>query len=114
MTGLAESLTALFALSIPLLGIGSITGIMALLIYLDHKKKMTMIERGLVSDEHRPERPENRLGWGIVILGIGISLIIGWTFNLDGNVIAGLGLASIGTGLVISYLGIYKIKNQPK
>ena len=111
MTGLAESLTALFALSIPLLGIGSITGIMALLIYLDHKKEMTMIERGLVSDEHRPE---NRLGWGIVILGIGISLIIGWTFNLDGNVIAGLGLASIGTGLVISYLGIYKIKNQPK
>ena len=113
MTGLAELLPALFALSVPLLGIGSIMGIMALLIYFDHKKKMAMIERGLVPEDEK-HRPEDRLGWGIVILGIGVSLIIGWTFNLGGSVIVGLSLASIGTALLVSYLSIQKKLHNTK
>ena len=66
-----------------------------------------MIERGITPEDEKG-RPEDRLGWGIVILGIGISLIIGWILNLNGQVIAGLILVSIGIALLASYLRIRK------
>ncbi|KCZ72779.1 hypothetical protein ANME2D_01213 [Candidatus Methanoperedens nitroreducens] len=96
---MSELLVNLLALSIPLAGVG----IAALAIYLDYKKKMAMIEKGLVPEEEE-YRPESRLGWGIAILGIGISLIISWIFNLDNRVMAGLILASIGVALLVTYL----------
>lgn len=42
-----------------------------------------MIEKGLMHEEEKEKHnhsPENKLAWGIVILGIGISLLIGWKF----------------------------------
>ena len=102
------TLTEILALSVPLLAICLIFGIPILAIYLEHKKKMAIIEKGLMPEDEK-SRPEDRLGWGIVILGIGISLIIGWAFDLDDKVIIGLILASIGIALLVSYLGLRKI-----
>lgn len=106
MTGLAE----LFAYSFPLLVIGMIIGIIALAIFLDYKKKMAMVIKGLMPKEEK-HIPEDRLGWGIAILGIGISLIISWIFNLDNRVVVGLIFISIGISLLISYMNLCKINN---
>ena len=107
------TLTEILILSIPLLAICLIFGIPILAIYLEHKKKMAMIEKGLMPEDEK-SRPEDRLGWGIVILGIGVSLIIGWIFKFDDKVIVGLILASIGIALLVSYMGIWKNSNDIK
>ena len=103
-------LVELLALSFSVLAICLIFGIPIIAIYLDYKKKMAMIERGLVPEDEK-SRPEDRLGWGIVILGIGLSFIIGWLFNLNGQIIAGLILASIGIALLVSYNNLQKKLN---
>ena len=77
--------------------------------YFDHKKKMAMIEKGIVPEDEK-YRPESKVGWGIAILGIGISLIVAMEFNLNSYVIVGLILASIGIALLASY----KISKQQR
>lgn len=107
---MSGTLVELFVLSVPVLIVGIIMGVTALSIYLDYKKKIVMIEKGLVHEDEKCEklcRPDNRLGWGIIVLGLGISLIIGKIFNLDYKIVAGLILLSIGTSLLVSYL-IYR------
>ncbi len=100
---MVEQLSDLLALSIPLVFIVLIIGgLPALAIYLDHKKKMAMIEKGLIPEDEIP-KPENRLGWGIAILGIGISLVVAMIFHLNNYVLVGLILASIGIALLASY-----------
>lgn len=100
---MVEQLSDLLALSIPLVFIVLIIGgLPALAIYLDYKKKMAMIEKGLVPEDEK-YRPENRLGWGIAILGIGISLVVTMIFHLNSYVIVGLILTSIGIALLVSY-----------
>ncbi len=100
---MVEQLGDLLALSIPLVFIVLVIGgLPALAIYLDHKKKMAMIEKGLVPEDEKP-KPENRLGWGIAILGIGISFVAARLFNLDAIATGGLILASIGMALLVSY-----------
>ncbi len=79
-----------------------LAGLPALAIYLGHKKKMAMIEKGLVPEDEKP-KPENRLGWGTAILGIGISLVVAMIFHLNNYVIVGLILVSIGIALLASY-----------
>ncbi len=95
-------LTGLLALMIPLVGIVLILFLPILAIYLDHKKKMAMIEKGLVPEDEK-SKPENRLGWGIAILGIGISLVVAMIFHLNNYVVVGLILVSIGIALLASY-----------
>ncbi len=107
--GLIEGLIEIFTLGIPILIILSIFGFLIVMVYLDHKKDMAMIEKGLIF-ENKKNSPENLIGWGIAILGIGMSLIISWTFNLNDNVMMGFVLISIGVALLISYL--IKIKIQ--
>ncbi len=100
---MVDQLSDLLALSIPFVFIVLIIGgLPALAIYLDHKKKMAMIEKGLVPEDEKP-KPENRLGWGIAILGIGISLVVAMLFQLNNYVIVGLIFVSIGIALLTSY-----------
>jgi len=99
---MADSIVDIIALSIPFAGMA----VVIIAIYLEYKKKMAMIEKGLVPEEEKEkykDAPENRLAWGIAILGIGISLLIRWKFNLDGEFIASLIFVSIGIGLLVSY-----------
>lgn len=96
-------LTEILALSVPLLFILSMFTFLIITIYLDHKKHMAMIEKGLIHEDEK-SKPENMIGWGIAILGIGITLSIGWMFNYNELVMIGLVLASIGIALLVSYL----------
>lgn len=96
-----EGLIALtIVFSIPILGLG----IAFLAIYLDYKKKLAMIEKGLVPEDEK-YRPENRLGWGIAILGIGIALILSWMFHLNDIAMIGLIFTSIGIALLVAKKG---------
>jgi predicted histidine transporter YuiF (NhaC family) len=92
----------IIALSIPLAGM--VVAIIA--IYLEYKKKMTMIEKGLVPEEEKEKynhSPTNKLAWGIAILGIGISLLISWRFNFGEEFFAGMLFVSIGIGLLTAH-----------
>jgi hypothetical protein len=73
-----------------------------LVIYLDYKQKRAMIEKGIVPDDEK-SRPESKVGWGIAMLGIGISLIVTMMLNLNSYVSVGLVIASIGISLLASY-----------
>ncbi len=75
-------------------------------IYFEYKKKIAMIEKGIIPEEEKERydhSPGNKLAWGIAMLGIGISILIGWRFNFGGEFIAGLIFVSIGIGLLVAY-----------
>lgn len=99
MLGLMIEPNELLTLVVPILALIFIFGLPGMAIYLEHKEKMAMIEEGLIP-KGQGHNPENILGWGVAILGIGISLTIGWTFNIDGKIIIGLILISIGIALL--------------
>ena len=80
----------------------SIVAIVTVVAYLEYKKKIAMIEKGLIPEEEI-EKPENKLAWGIVILGIGISLLINWRFNFGEEFLVGLIFVSISIGLLVAY-----------
>lgn len=73
-----------------------------LVIYYEYKNKRAMIEKGIVPEDEK-YRPESKVGWGIAILGIGISFVVARLFNLDAIATGGLILASIGMALLVSY-----------
>lgn len=75
---------------------------LCLFVYFDYKKKMAMIEKGIVPEDEK-SRPESKVGWGIAILGIGISFVAARLFNLDDIATGGLILTSIGMALLVSY-----------
>lgn len=104
---MGDTLVELFALSIPIAAILGGICIAVLAMYFEYKKKKAMIEKGLIPEDEK-HRPEDRLGWGIVILGIGISLVISWIFDLNDKVMVGLILASIGIALLASYMVSHK------
>ncbi len=73
-----------------------------LIAYFDYKNKRAMIEKGIVPEDEK-SRPESKVGWGIAILGIGISLVAARLFILDAIATGGLILTSIGMALLVSY-----------
>jgi hypothetical protein len=73
-----------------------------LVIYYEYKNKMAIIEKGIVPEDEK-YRPEGKVGWGIAILGIGISFVAARLFNLDAIATGGLILTSIGMALLVSY-----------
>jgi hypothetical protein len=81
---------------------GGILLIVFLVVYFDYKQKRAMIEKGIVPEDEK-YRPESKVGWGIAILGIGISFIVARLFNLDAIATGGLILTSIGMALLVSY-----------
>ncbi len=99
---MTEDIVGIIALSIPIAGMA----IAALAIYLEYKKKIAMIEKGIIPEEEKEKHnhsPENKLAWGIAIIGIGISLLINWRFNFGVEYTAGLIFISIGVGLLASH-----------
>jgi hypothetical protein len=99
---MADDIVDIIALSIPIAGMA----VAALAIYLDYKKKIAMIEKGLILEEEKEksrDSPANKLAWGIAILGIGISLLISWRFNFGEEFFAGLLFVSIGIGLLVAH-----------
>ncbi len=79
-----------------------------LLAYLEHKKKIDMIDRGLWKPEERKENPEHRLVSGIFFILLGVALLIG-SYSVEPDLMGGLrisGMLTIAAGiaLVVAYL----------
>ena len=81
-------------------------------IYWDHKKKMALIEKGLYSQEEhaKPKNPAQQvLGWGLVLTGFGIALLIGFFWGGTPDVaLPGLIFGFIGVALLIFFAVIRK------
>ena len=79
-----------------------------LLTYLEHKKKIDMIDRGLWKPEEREEKPERRLVSGIFFLLLGVALLIG-SYSVEPDLAGGLkisGMLTIAAGitLMVAYI----------
>ena len=112
----------------PLFGIvfffGSIALIWGSTILTKHKERMSMIERGMKSDEIKSlyERhvfrsdPLSSLKWGMVLVCVGIAIMLGiWlrdNYLFSDGVFPGLIAAFGGIGLVLFYLIANKKTNQ--
>ncbi len=79
-----------------------------LLAYLEHKKKIDMIDRGLWKPEERGEKPEHRLVSGIFFLLLGAALLMG-SYSVEPDLMSGLkisGMLTIAAGmtLLVAYI----------
>ena len=79
-----------------------------LLAYLEHKKKIDMIDRGLWKPEERKEKPEHRLVSGILFLLLGMALLI-CSYSAEPDLVSGLRISgtltiAAGIALVVAYI----------
>ena len=79
-----------------------------LLAYLEHKKKIDMIDRGLWKPEEREKKPEHRLVSGIFFLLLGVALLI-CSYSAEPDLVGGLrisGMLTIAAGiaLLVAYI----------
>ena len=80
--------------------------IAGLAIILKYKKDVAMIARGLHPHAHKKNDKHDDLTSGLIMLGIGIALYIGFLYGLDGfgaYMIAPLILIFVGVALLLSY-----------
>ncbi|MCD4740554.1 hypothetical protein K8R43_05205 [archaeon] len=80
----------------------------ALAIYLEHQKKMAMIEQGFDPEkEDQQYRKEDRIQGGLVMIGIGAAFLISgfvvWTDFMQPYGLVGLICGFIGLALLISH-----------
>jgi len=77
------------------------------LTYLEHKKKIDLIDRGLWKPEEKQEKPEHKLITGLLFFLLGLALLIGSYFVEPGLVsglrISGLLTITAGIALMIAY-----------
>ena len=76
--------------------------------YLEHKKKLDLIDRGLWKPEEKQEKPEHKLITGLFFFLLGAALLFGSYFTEPGMVsglrISGLLTTAAGIALVIAYI----------
>jgi hypothetical protein len=77
------------------------------LVYLEHKKKIDLIDRGLWKPEEKQEKPEHKLITGLFFFLLGVALLIGSYFVepdlVSGLRISGLLTTAAGVALMIAY-----------
>jgi hypothetical protein len=80
----------------------------AFVAYLEHKKKLDLIDRGLWKPEEKQEKPEHKLITGLFFFLLGVALLIGSYFvepDLVGGLrISGLLTTAAGIALMIAYV----------
>ena len=80
----------------------------AFVAYLEHKKKLDLIDRGLWKPEEKQEKPEHKLITGLFFLLLGSALLFGSYFTepdlVSGLRISGLLTTAAGISLVIAYI----------
>jgi hypothetical protein len=88
------------ALMIPILAIVSAT----ITIYLEHQRKMKLIEKGLWKEEVEEKRSKSgdMLQGGMIVACVGLAILIGFelSFGMDPWFMAGLVLLFVGIALV--------------
>ena len=80
----------------------------AFVAYLEHKKKLDLIDRGLWKPEEKQEKPEHKLITGLFFFLLGVALLFGSYFAEPGMVgglrISGLLTIAAGIALVVAYI----------
>ncbi len=82
----------------------------ALVTYLEHKKKLDLMDRGLWKPEEKQEKPEHKLITGLFFFLMGVALLIGSCLpDIEPDLVGGLrisGLLTIAAGLslMIAYV----------
>jgi uncharacterized membrane protein len=79
-----------------------------LLAYLEHKKKIDMIDRGLWKPAERREKPEHKLVSGIFFILLGVALLI-CSYSAEPDLAGGLKISGMltitaGIALVVAYI----------
>jgi len=82
----------------------------AFVTYLEHKKKLDLIDRGLWKPEEKQEKPEHKLITGLFFLLLGVALLIGpYISDVEPDIVSGLRISGLlttaaGISLVIAYI----------
>ena len=80
----------------------------AFVTYLEHKKKLDLIDRGLWKPDEKQEKPEHKLITGLFFFLLGAALLIGSYFVepdlVSGLRISGLLTTAAGIALMIAYV----------
>ena len=76
--------------------------------YLEHKKKIDLIDRGLWTPDTKRENPEHKLITGLLFVLLGVALLMGPYF-IEPELVSGLQLSGLltiaaGIALVIAYI----------
>ncbi len=79
----------------------------AFVTYLEHKKKLDLIDRGLWKPEEKQERPEHKLITGLFFFLLGVALLIG-SYVVEPDLVSGLRISGLlttaaGVALLIAY-----------
>jgi len=79
----------------------------AFVTYLEHKKKLDLIDRGLWKPEEKQERPEHKLITGLFFFLLGVALLIG-SYVVEPDLASGLRISGLlttaaGVALLIAY-----------
>jgi len=80
----------------------------AFVTYLEHKKKLDLIDRGLWNPEEKQERPEHKLITGLLFFLLGVALLIG-SYVVEPDLASGLRISGLlttaaGAALLIAYV----------
>jgi hypothetical protein len=101
---------------IPIIFLAGIAGVLITYITSRHKERMTMIERGMASEEIKAlysrdtsrRDPISSLKWGILFLFIGLAILLGnylrAQFHVEEGVYFGLICLMAGIGLLLFYV----------
>lgn len=99
---------------IPIVGI--VVGGVVVFLYLltNHKQKVLMIEKGLISDKSYFDMDSFSLFTGLLLLGIGLSLSIFFLIKegVDYGVLSGLIPLAVGISLLLFFMLRIKIKGK--
>ena len=76
--------------------------------YLEHKKKLDLIDRGLWKPEEKQEKPEHKLITGVLFFLLGVALLMGSYSNVEPDLVGGLRISGLlttaaGMALLIAY-----------
>jgi len=88
----------------------------AFVTYLEHKKKLDLIDRGLWKPEEKQEKPEHKLITGLFFFLLGAALLIGsYLPDIEPDIVNGLRISGLlttaaGIALIIAYVIGKKIR----
>ena len=77
--------------------------------YLEHKKKLDLIDRGIWKPEEKQEKPEHKLITGVLFFLLGVALLMSSYSTMEPDLVGGLRISGLlttaaGMALLIAYV----------
>ena len=86
----------------------------AFVTYLEHKKKLDLIDRGLWKPDEKQEKPEHKLITGLFFFLLGVALLIG-SYLVEPDLVSGLRISGLlTTAAGIALMLAYAIGNRSR